>query len=81
MDEETIIKSVKKTGRVVTIENHSVYGGIGSAVCECLACNYPAKVTRIGINDTFGQSGEANELLKIYKLDSTSIAHKVMEIL
>lgn len=81
LDSETIVRSVKKTGCAVTIENHSIYGGIGSAICECLAENYPAKVLRIGTNDTFGQSGEANELLKIYGLDSESIANKVMEIL
>ncbi len=81
LDSKTIVQSVKKTGCAVTIENHSIYGGIGSAICECLAENYPAKVLRIGTNDTFGQSGEANELLKIYGLDSESIANKVMEIL
>ena len=81
LDNETIINSVKKTGLAVTVENHSIYGGIGSAVCECLTENYPAKVVRIGINDTFGQSGDAKELLKIYGLDAESIADKVMEIL
>ena len=79
LDSETIISSAKKTNFVVTVENHSVYGGLGSAVCECLAENYPAKVFRTGINDVFGQSGEAQELLKIYGLDSVSIAQKVME--
>ena len=81
MDSETIVKSIKKTKIAITVENHSIYGGIGSAVCECLAENYPAKVVRIGINDCFGQSGDAKELLKLYKLDSKSIANKVMEIL
>lgn len=81
LDTETIIKSVKKTGLAVTVENHSIYGGIGSAVSECLAENYPAKVLRVGVNDVFGQSGEAKELLKIYGLDSDSIVNRVMEIL
>ena len=81
LDNKTIIQSVKKTGLAVTVENHSIYGGIGSAICECLAENYPAKVVRIGINDTFGQSGDAKELLKIYGLDAESIAGKVTEIL
>lgn len=81
LDSETIIESVKKTGLAVTIENHSIYGGIGSAVCECLAENHPAKVLRIGINDVFGQSGNAIELLKIYGLDADSIVNKVMGIL
>lgn len=79
LDSETIINSAKKTNFVVTIENHSIYGGLGSAVCECLSENYPVNVLRIGIKDTFGQSGEAQELLKIYGLDSVSIAQKVME--
>lgn len=81
LDCETIINSVSKTKLAVTVENHSIYGGLGSAVCECLAENYPAKVLRIGTNDTFGQSGTASELLKIYGLDSVSITNKVMEIL
>ena len=81
LDSKTIIESVKKTGLAVTIENHSIYGGIGSAICECLAENYPAKVLRIGINDVFGQSGNAQELLKIYGLDADSIVNKIMGIL
>ena len=79
LDGETIINSARKTNFVVTVENHSIYGGLGSAVCECLSENYPAKVLRIGVNDTFGQSGDAKELLKIYGLDSASIAHKITE--
>lgn len=81
LDSDTIIKSAKKTGMVVTVENHSVNGGVGSAVCECLAENYPTRVLRIGINDVFGQSGNANELLKVYGLDSESIANRVMSVL
>ena len=79
LDSETIINSAKKTNYVVTVENHSIYGGLGSAVCECLSENYPTKVLRIGVNDSFGQSGDSKELLKIYGLDSASIANKVME--
>lgn len=81
LDSETIINSVKKTGLAITVENHSIYGGLGSAVCECLSEKHPAKVYRIGINDTFGQSGDAKELLKLYGLDTLGIANKVMEIL
>ena len=81
LDKETVIKSVQKTKLAVTIENHSVYGGLGSAVCEALAENYPSKVCRIGINDTFGQSGDANSLVKFYGLDGESIANRVLEIL
>lgn len=81
LDSETIINSVKKTKRAVTIENHSVYGGIGTAVCECLSEKYPEKVLRIGMNDVFGQSGDAKELLRHYGLDAIGIADRVAEIL
>lgn len=80
IDAETIIKSVKKTAAAVTIENHSVIGGLGSAVCEVLSENLPSKVVRIGVNDKFGQSGTPNELLKFYGLDADSIVKKVLEI-
>lgn len=79
MDKTSILKSVKKTGFVVTLENHSIIGGIGSAVCEFLAENYPTKVLRIGINDKFGQSGTPKELLKHYGLDAESVVNRVLE--
>ena len=79
-DAKTIIKSVEKTKLAVTIENHSVIGGLGSAVCECLSELSPQRVFRIGINDTFTQSGTPNELLKHYKLDAASISEKVIEL-
>ena len=78
LDSETIINSVKKTKLAVIVENHSIYGGLGSAVCESLAENHPAKVLRIGINDTFGQSGTPKDLLKYYGLDGQSIADKIL---
>lgn len=78
-DAESVIKSASKTGLVVTVENHSIIGGLGSAVAECLSEKLPTKVVRIGVNDTFGQSGTPNELLKYYKLDSESIANKIIE--
>ena len=80
LDCGTIISSVNKTGLAVTVENHSVIGGLGSAVCETLSENAPHKVLRIGINDTFGQSGTPNELLKHYELDAESIANKIIEL-
>ncbi len=80
-DKETIINSIKKTGFAITVENHSVNGGLGSAVCEALAENYPARVLRIGMNDEFGQSGTPSELLKHYGLDSESIANKIIGVL
>ena len=80
LDCGTIINSVNKTGLAVTVENHSVIGGLGSAVCETLSEKAPHKVLRIGINDTFGQSGTPNELLKHYGLDAESIANKIIEL-
>ena len=76
-DSDTIIKSAKKTNFVVSVENHSINGGIGSAVCETLSENYPVKVLRIGINDEFGQSGDVKDLLKHYGLDAQSLANRI----
>ena len=80
LDSKTILDSLKKTSLAVVVENHSVIGGLGSAVCEITAEKSPHKVVRIGINDTFGQSGTPKELLKFYKLDAESIAEKVIEL-
>ena len=79
LDKDTIIHSVNKTRFAVTIENHSVIGGLGSAVCECLAENSPQKVLRIGMNDCFGQSGTPDELLKYYNLDAEGIVNRIMK--
>ena len=81
LDCGTIINSVRKTKLAVTVENHSIIGGLGSAVCECISeMQVPERVVRIGVNDTFGQSGTPNELLKFYGLDAESIAKKVIEL-
>ena len=77
LDEELIVECAKKTGKVVTVEEHSVIGGLGSAVCDVLSENYPTKVLKIGVNDVFGESGPAVELIKKYGLDGASIAEKV----
>ena len=79
LDKKTIVQSVKKTGLAVTIEDHSIIGGLGSAVSELLSEEYPVKLLRIGINDTFGQSGKPDELLKYYGLDAQSIADRIKE--
>lgn len=80
-DSDTIIRSINKTNLAVTIENHSIIGGLGTAVCECVSSLIqPKRVVRIGVNDTFGQSGTPNELLKAYGLDSESIAKRVIEL-
>ena len=77
LDNETIINSAKKTNKVITIENHSIIGGLGSAVCELLSEKYPTKVTRIGTNDEFGQSGTAKELMAFYGLNAEKLAQKI----
>ncbi len=79
LDEETVIASAKKTGKVVTIEEHSIIGGLGSAVAECLAENHPTKQYRIGVRDTFGESGPALKLLEKYELDAKGIVKQVKE--
>lgn len=80
IDKNTIINSAKKTGFVVTIENHSVINGLGSAVCEVLSEELPTRVHRIGINDQFGQSGKWSELLDFYGLTAEKIALKIEEL-
>ena len=79
LDEELVVAAAKETGKVVTVEEHSVIGGLGSAVCDVLAEKAPTKVLKIGINDTFGESGPAVELLKKYGLDTDSIYEKIKE--
>ena len=73
LDGATIIDSVKKTRFVITVENHSIIGGLGSAVCELLAEYYPVPVHRLGVNDTFGQSGKADFLLDYYGLTAEKL--------
>ena len=73
LDGGTIIDCVKKTRFVITVENHSIIGGLGSAVCELLAEYYPVPVHRIGVNDTFGQSGKSEQLLGYYGLSAEKL--------
>ena len=77
IDADLVVASALKTGKVVTVEEHSVIGGLGSAVCEVLSEKAATKVLRIGVNDTFGESGPATELIKKYGLDGESIYKKV----
>lgn len=81
LDEELVVAAAKETGKVVTVEEHSVIGGLGSAVCDVLCEQAPTKVLKIGINDTFGESGPAVELVKKYELDAESIYTKVKAFL
>ena len=77
IDKELVIASATKTGKVVTVEEHFTIGGLGSAVCEVLSENAPTKVLRIGVDDVFGESGPALELIHKYELDAEGIYKKV----
>ena len=77
LDRELVVKSALKTGKVVTVEEHSVIGGLGSAVCDVLSEKLPTPVLKIGVMDTFGESGPAVELIKKYGLDADGICEKV----
>ena len=77
LDEEIVIAAAQKTGRIFTVEEHSIIGGLGAAVAEVLSEKCPTKLTRIGVEDVFGESGPAVELLHKYKLDAEGIAERV----
>lgn len=77
LDEELIVAAAQETGKVVTVEEHSIIGGLGSAVCDVLAEKAPTKVLKIGVMDTYGESGPAVQLIKKYGLDADSIYEKV----
>lgn len=81
LDEELIIASARKTGKVVTVEEHSVIGGLGSAVCDALCGSCPVSVKKIGMQDQFGESGPAMELIHKYGLDGEGIYAQVKEYL
>ncbi|MBO7340942.1 MAG: transketolase family protein [Lachnospiraceae bacterium] len=73
LDEDIIINSAKKTGKVVTVEEHSVIGGLGSAVCDCLSEKLPTPVKKLGMQDVFGESGSAGALVAKYGLDADGV--------
>ena len=79
LDEELVVASAKKTGKVVTAEEHSVIGGLGSAVCDALCKSYPVPVCKIGMQDVFGESGSAAALVEKYGLDGNGIYKTVKE--
>lgn len=81
IDRDIIIKAAKETGKIVTVEEHSIYGGLGSAVAEVVCEEYPVPVHRIGVNDCFGESGPATELLVKYGLSSDNIVKRVKAVL
>lgn len=81
IDRDIIIKAAKETGKIVTVEEHSIYGGLGSAVAEVVCEEYPVPVHRIGVNDCFGESGPATELLVKYGLSADNIVKRVKAVL
>jgi transketolase len=81
IDAETLVSSVKKTGCCVTIEEHQVHGGFGSAVCEVLAEEHPVPVKMLGLRDEFGQSGEGHQLLKFYGLTASELVKACKEVI
>ncbi|MCK9267248.1 MAG: transketolase family protein [Alkaliphilus sp.] len=81
IDKEIIIKAAEETGAVVTAEEHNIIGGLGSAVAEVIAENYPVPLRRVGIKDTFGESGKPEELMKKYGLTSDDIAEAAINLI
>jgi transketolase len=77
IDREMIIKCARETKKLITIEDHSIIGGLGTAVCEVLSEECPTKVVRMGMQDRFGKSGKAEQLLKYFKLDSQAIIEEI----
>ena len=78
IDRDLLVKCAEETARLITVEDHNIIGGLGSAVCEILSEEYPVKVERMGINDCFGRSGKAEELMTYYKIDAEAIVNKVL---
>ncbi|MBO5413424.1 MAG: transketolase family protein [Clostridia bacterium] len=79
IDKEAIVKCAKETKKIITIEDHSIIGGLGSSVCEVLSEEYPCKVIRMGIKDTFGKSGKAEELMKYFGITAKDIIKNIKE--
>ncbi|KND49783.1 MAG: transketolase [Parcubacteria bacterium C7867-008] len=80
LDTEAVVAAAKRTGRVITIEEHQIAGGFGSAVAECLSEHYPVPINRLGIHDSFGQSGTPEELLEHYGLSAAHIAEVARKV-
>jgi len=77
IDKNLIVKCAKETKRIITIEDHNIIGGLGSSVCEVLAEEYPCKVTRMGIQDIFGKSGKAEELMEYFGITAKNIVEEI----
>ena len=80
IDKEAIIRCAKETKRIIIVEDHNIIGGLGSSVCEVLSENFPKKIEMMGIDDSFGKSGKAEELMKYFKIDKDSIIEKIRNV-
>jgi transketolase len=80
LDVDAIVALARKTGRLVTIEEHQIYGGMGSAVAECLAASHPVPIEFIGVHDRFGQSGTPEELIEYYGMGTDAIVDAVRKV-
>ena len=78
IDKEIIIRSAKETKKIITIEDHNIIGGLGSSVCEVLSEEYPCKVIRMGIKDTFGKSGNAEKLMEYFEITKNNIVNEIL---
>ena len=78
IDKDLIIKCAKETKKLISVEDHSIIGGLGSAISEVLTDNYPKKLVRMGIDDTFGRSGRAEDLMKYYGIDKNAIVEELL---
>ena len=78
IDKELIIKCAKETKKLISVEDHNIIGGLETAISEVLTDNYPKKLIRMGIEDTFGKSGRAEDLMKYYGIDSNSIVEEII---
>lgn len=81
IDTETIVAAAKKCGAVVTLEEHQVMAGCGSAVCEVLAKNYPVPVEMVGMQDCFGESGEPEELIQKYGMGKDAVIKAIKQVI
>ena len=81
LDKEIVLQAAKECGRIVTVEEHNILGGLGEAICGVLAEEYPVPVKRIGVNDEFGHSGSADELLRQFGLCADNIVAKAKELM
>jgi len=81
LDQEAILAAAKESGAIVTAEEHTIFGGLGGAVAEVLVENYPVPMARVGLRDTFGESGPWKELFAKYGLTSSDIVKKAKEVM